>query len=99
MDTNLDDVGRLEEYIIFYSENYFRSLREFYMDVALEKPIMVVYEGGDDSVVAKVKDECKTYCTEKYLNEGIDKPCLGEYSDKRPYLYGMLKAGSFSAEH
>jgi len=63
---DLDDVGRLEEYIaesavvlIFYSKGYFRSVncrREFYHAVALEKPIVVVYD-GDDTVIKEMKEE------------------------------------------
>jgi len=103
---DLDDVERLEECIaesavilIFYSENYFRSFncrREFYAAVALEKPIIVVYE-GDDSVVDKMKEECAKYCTEKYRNEGIDiNHVLENILAKDPIC--ILKAGSFSAE-
>jgi hypothetical protein len=103
---DLDDVERLEDYIaesavilIFYSENYFRSFncrREFYAAVALEKPIIVVYE-GDASVVDKMKEECAKYCTEKYRNEGIDiNHVLENILTKDPIC--ILKAGSFSAE-
>ena len=99
---NLDDMGRLEEYIaesavffIFYSEGYFRSVncrREFYQAVLLDKPIIVVYE-GDVSVVGEMKEECAKYCTDGFL---LEVGSLQEILTKDPIQ--LLKGGYFSAE-
>jgi len=102
---NLDDVGKLEECIaesavvlIFYSKGYFGSencRREFYHAVALEKPIIVVYD-GDDIVIQEMKDECETYCKEQYSGEGTNIDDVLDMISKDPIC--LLKARSFSAE-
>ena len=60
--------------------------------MALEKPIIVVYE-GDDSVVDKMKEEYAKYCTEKYNSEGTDiNHVLENTLTKDPIC--ILKTGS-----
>ena len=75
----------------FYSDKYFRSFncrREFYKAVALDKPIIIAYE-GDDTVVDEMKEKCAKYCSEKYRNEGIDINHVLEniLAKGRPNLY------------
>ena len=67
----LDDISKLEESIedsaiivIFYSKGYFKSKncrRELYCAINKNKPIIVLYEGGD-STIEEMRKECALFC-------------------------------------
>ena len=69
---NLHDVSKLEDsvsesaiFILYYSKGYFRSKncqRELYTAVKMEKPVIVLHEGDEASVLNELKNECDAFC-------------------------------------
>jgi len=103
----LDDVDRLEEYIVesavvlvFYSKGYFRSQncrKEFYKAVALGKSIIVLYDGSEGGALEEMKEECVTYCdNSESRSESTSISHLLDILSNAPICW--LKEGTFSAE-
>lgn len=74
---SLSDISLLEEcveqsvvFILFYSSKYFQSKncrREVYEAVLLDKPIILLHEGGE-KVLEEIREECHKYCQGDGLN-------------------------------